>query len=71
MFRPYFKITPKIAKSLMQIEAVNRAITDLPLTLTARTKLRETAKLLSTHYSTVIDEGLISQTVNAVEDDGQ
>lgn len=39
----------------MRIESVNRAITDLPLTITARTKLRETAKLLSTHYSTAIE----------------
>lgn len=39
----------------MQIESVRRAITDLPLTLTARAKLRETAKLLSTHYSTLIE----------------
>lgn len=55
MFKPQFSITPNIAKSLMQIESVNRAITDLPLTVKIREKLRETAKLVSTHYSTMIE----------------
>lgn len=55
MFKPTFSITPNIAKALMQIESVNRAITDLPLTVKIRAKLRETAKLVSTHYSTMIE----------------
>jgi len=39
----------------MRIEAINHAIMDLPLNITIRTKLRETAKLVSTHYSTMIE----------------
>ena len=55
MFKPNFQITPRIAKSLMRIEAINHAIIDLPLTIKIRTKLKETAKLVSTHFSTMIE----------------
>ncbi len=55
MFQPKFTITPKIAQSLMKIEAAKQAVADLPMTATIQARLRETARLLSTHYSTQIE----------------
>jgi Fic family protein len=55
VFKPKFTITPRIAKRLMQIEAAKQAIKDLPMTALVQAKLRETARLLSTHYSTQIE----------------
>ena len=55
MFEPKFIITPKIADALMRIEAARQAVVDLPLTPKVRARLRETARLLSTHYSTQIE----------------
>lgn len=55
MFEPNFKITPKIARSLMEIEAAKQAISDLPMTAQLQARLRETARLLSSHYSTQIE----------------
>ncbi|MGB0454515.1 MAG: Fic family protein [Bacteriovoracaceae bacterium] len=52
---PKYQITSKCAKALMKIEALKETINNLPLTVSARTKLRETAKLVSTHYSTKIE----------------
>lgn len=39
----------------MRIEAIKEGISNLPLTVTTRRRLQETAKLLSTHYSTMIE----------------
>jgi Fic family protein len=39
----------------MRIEAAKQAVADLPMTLNMQVKLRETARLLSTHYSTQIE----------------
>lgn len=39
----------------MRIEATKQAMADLPITLRLQAKLRETARLLSTHYSTQIE----------------
>jgi len=36
----------------MSIEADRQAVADLPIDVTVLAKLRETAKLISTHYST-------------------
>ena len=55
MFQPKFTITPKIASALMRIEAARQAVADLPMTPRVQARLRETARLLSSHYSTQIE----------------
>jgi Fic family protein len=54
-FTPVYYITPNIAKNLMRIEAARERVTLLPLNPTVLTSLRETAKLYTTHYSTMIE----------------
>jgi len=54
-FEPRFSITPKVATSLMRIEAARQAVQDLPITPVVLATLRETARLYSTHYSTMIE----------------
>jgi Fic family protein len=54
-FKPNYTITPKIMNCLMRIEIVKERILYLPLTPTILTSLRETARLYTTHYSTMIE----------------
>src|SRR5713101_3443755 len=54
-FNPAFTITPSGASGLMRIEAVKQAIQTLPITPRVLANLRETARLFSTHYSTMIE----------------
>ena len=54
-FLPNYTITPKIASSLMRIEAAKEKVMHLPLTPTVLASLRETARLYTTHYSTMIE----------------
>ncbi len=54
-FSPNYQITPKIAKCLMRIEAAKEKAMHLPLTPTILTSLRETARLFTTYYSTMIE----------------
>ena len=54
-FDPMYVITPTIASHLMRIEAVKENIAHLPLNLTVLASLRETARLHTTHYSTMIE----------------
>lgn len=60
-FQPVFHITPAIAHGLMRIEAVKHAIEALPITPRVLANLRETARLYSTHYSTMIEGNLLTQ----------
>ena len=60
-FSPAFTITPAIAQGLMRIEAVKQAIEALPITPHVLASLRETARLFSTHYSTMIEGNLLTQ----------
>jgi Fic family protein len=62
MFSPVYKITPAIAKALMSIEADRQAVADLPNDVTVLASLRETARLVSTHYSTQIEGNRLTQT---------
>ena len=55
MFKPKFTITSILAKTLMRIEAAKQIVADLPMTPKVQARLRETARLLSTHYSTQIE----------------
>ena len=54
-FEPRYTITPKIANFLMRIEAAKEKVTSLPLTPIVLKSLRETARLYTTHYSTMIE----------------
>jgi Fic family protein len=60
-FAPAFTITPTVAQGLMRIEAVKVAIATLPITPHMLAHLRETARLVSTHYSTMIEGNLLTQ----------
>jgi hypothetical protein len=55
MFKPNFRITPRITSALMQIEACRQAIDELPIDATVLRRLRETAALSTTHISTQIE----------------
>ena len=59
-FKPTFTITPKIARSLMRIEAARQAVQDLPITPSVLATLRATSRLSSTHYSTMIEGNLLT-----------
>ena len=61
MFKPKFQISPKMAKSLMQIESLKESIIHLPITPSVLLSLRETAKLKSTHFSTMIEGNRLTQ----------
>lgn len=60
-FEPKFSITAKLATSLMRIEAARQAVQDLPITPSVLATLRETARLYSTHYSTMIEGNRLTQ----------
>ena len=60
-FKPRFQITSKIAAALMRIEAAKEAVRHLPITPAVLATLRETARLYSTHYSTMIEGNRLTQ----------
>lgn len=60
-FQPEFTITPRIAQVLMRIEAARQAVLHLPITSSVMAALRETARLYSTHYSTMIEGNRLAQ----------
>ena len=61
MFTPNFQITPALSKMLMDIEASRQAVSGLPITVSVLTSLRESARLVSTHYSTQIEGNRLTQ----------
>ncbi len=60
-FTPHFIITPRLASCLMRIESAKQAVQDLPITPSVLATLRETARLFSTHYSTMIEGNRLTQ----------
>lgn len=60
-FSPIYTISPATASALMKIEAVKQKIAGLPITPTILASLRETARLYSTHYSTMIEGNRLGQ----------
>lgn len=62
MFDPRFSITPAMASSLMAIEADRQAVVELPINVDLLASLRETARLLSTHYSTQIEGNRLTKS---------
>ena len=69
-FNPIFSITPAVATALMRIEAVKQTIQTLPITPRVLANLRETARLFSTHYSTMIEGNRLTQEQVAQVIDG-
>ena len=61
MFSPNYRITGGITKALMSIEADRQAVANLPLDVELLASLRETARLISTHYSTQIEGNRLTQ----------
>lgn len=60
-FAPHFTITPAIAQALMRIEGAKQSLEHLPITPSVLATLRETARLYSTHYSTMIEGNRLTQ----------
>jgi Fic family protein len=54
-FSPKFTLTPKVVNSLLKIEGAKEKVLHLPLTPKILVSLRETARLYTTHYSTMIE----------------
>jgi Fic family protein len=54
-FQPNYTITPKIASALLCVEAAKQEVVHLPLTATILNSLRDSARLMTTHYSTMIE----------------
>ena len=59
-FNPKYIITPSIAQNLMRIEAIKEKIAHVPFNPTVLVSLRESARLFSTHYSTMIEGNRLS-----------
>lgn len=72
MFEPRYRITGKVAKALMAIEADRQIVSALPLTVPMLESLRRSARLLSTHFSTQIEGNQLSpsQVKAVVEGEG-
>jgi Fic family protein len=67
MFSPTYRITGKVAKALMSLEADRQLVATLPLTARMLDSLRRTARLLSIHLSTQIEGNrLTAEQVEAV-----
>lgn len=66
-FKPAYTINAAIAKHLMSIEAAKEKVAMLPINPTVLASLRETAKLYTTHYSTMIEGNQLNpQEIQAV-----
>lgn len=59
-FKPRYSITPSMVKSLSSIEVVRYSISNLPITSTLISSLRESARIISTHHSTAIEGNKLS-----------
>jgi Fic family protein len=53
-FRPHFTITKAILKDIARADAAKKKVNDLPLTTKMLASLRESAKIQSAHYSTMM-----------------
>lgn len=61
LFKPYFTITPEIARALMRLEALKSEINRLPINTHVLASLRESAQLSSIHYSTMIEGNKLTE----------
>ena len=72
VFEPNYTISSATASALMSIEAVNQEVSGLPITSKTLASLRETARLYSTHYSTMIEGNRLerNQVAKVIEGSG-
>jgi len=59
-FNPKYTITNKMASALLALEGLKERIDHLPITPSVLASLRQTARLSSTHYSTLIEGNRLS-----------
>ena len=59
-FNPKYRITTSLTNQLLEIERHKEALAILPITAPLIASLRETARLMSTHYSTQIEGNMLS-----------
>lgn len=59
-FNPKYQLSPTLMNQLLEIERHKEAINVLPITAPLIASLRETARLMSTHYSTQIEGNMLS-----------
>jgi len=71
-FRPHFTITKAILNDIARADAAKKIVNDLPLTTKMLASLRESAKLYTTHYSTMIEGNRldIDQVQQVIEFEG-
>ncbi|MCY2924718.1 MAG: cell filamentation protein Fic, partial [Planctomycetota bacterium] len=60
-FEPRYSITSRTASALMRIEAARQVVANLPLNQRVLVGLRQSARLVSTHYSTQIEGNRLTQ----------
>jgi len=60
-FKPIYTISSEMAQDLMRIESARQAVADLPLNERVLAGLRQSARLVSTHYSTQIEGNRLTQ----------
>ncbi len=60
-FNPIYRITDKLATTLLRLEGAKERINALPITPTVLAGLRQTTELSSTHYSTLIEGNRMSE----------
>lgn len=65
-FEPCYTMTSKIVNGLLRIQSAKEKVMHLPLTPTVLRSLRETARLYTTHYSTMIEGNALNK--DQVED---
>lgn len=61
MFTSNLQITPALSKMLMDIEASLLIVSGLRISVSVLTSIRESARLVSTHYSTQIEGNRLTQ----------
>ncbi|MFT7671471.1 MAG: Fic family protein [Planctomycetota bacterium] len=61
MFAPTYQISHKITRDLMTIEGARQSMINLPIDVEMLRSLRESAKLLTTHFSTQIEGNRLTQ----------
>ncbi len=60
-FNPKYTITNRLAAALLKLEGAKERINGLPITPSVLASLRETARLFSTHYSTMIEGNRLTE----------
>lgn len=72
LFTPKYRFSKKIVAGLIKIESVRGRFESLPITPRLLASLRHSARLLSTHYSTMIEGNRLSEVeVKQVVDGGK